>query len=49
MSQEQERAARRRALLREIEELRALHARLTPRRVRRARLERLHTMTRRSA
>jgi hypothetical protein len=45
---DQERAARRRALLRELEELRSLRERVMPRRARRERLERLHTITRRS-
>ena len=49
MTPEQERAARRRALLRELEELRSLRERIMPRKVRRERLERLHTITRRSA
>jgi hypothetical protein len=45
---DQERAARRRALLHELEELRLLRERMMPRRVRRERLERLHMTTRRS-
>jgi hypothetical protein len=46
---DQERVARRRALLRELEELRLLRERVMPRRTRRERLERLHAITRRSA
>lgn len=46
MTPEQDRAARRRALLRELEELRWLQSRLAPRRARRLQLERLHTLTR---
>lgn len=49
MSAERERAARRREVLLEIEQLRSLRARLAPGRVRRQRLERLHLLTRLSA
>ena len=49
MTADVDRAARRRELLREIEQLRSLRARLAPGRVRRQRLERLHLLTRLSA